>query len=678
MSQATAKTGKDYHQLFEEVGRLSEATLPPQQYFSELLQCCIAGTSALAGAIWTRSETGGLQAAAHANLERIGVDTQGSNPEHDEILRRAVELGKPMILPPRDAAPTTGDLPANPSDHLLILVPVQMQGQAIGLLEVARIPEPPPGPITANALRFLVGVAHHVSIFQRNHTLTQLGQRSALWEQLESFSRHVHGSLDLTDVAYRVANEGNRLAQADRLSVAVRRHGKVAIEAISGVDTVEKRAQHVKLLGRLCERVLDWGERLVYRGEADQTLPPPVLEALDKYVAESDSRLVIVEPLAGDRKDRDRTALVLECFEPRAETDALVERLNVLGQHAQPALANAVAYKNIPLAWLWRALQSLRDGLGGPLGSTLLTAAAIVTAASAALVCVPFPLKLDATGQLLPSERRWLYPPVEGQIVRFEAGVEPGASVVKDQALVLMHDTDLELHMLKLLSDLSRTQDEIAALALQQKSAPTEVERADFAARKKQKEYERDRWQAELRALRQRTHADEARPGYFWLKAPLAGTILNGGFREKLQHRFVQPSDGLLRIGAKEHGWEIETSIPHHHLGKVLEAFGNRDELDVDILLLSKPTVTFRGKLARAALESEAQPSENEGPGAEPVVKALVRLAGPGIPESERIPSELLLTGSEVHLRIRCGDCPLGYSLFHGVWEFLYEKVLFF
>jgi hypothetical protein len=37
-----------------------------------------------------------------------------------------------------------------------------------------------------------------------------------------------------------------------------------------------------------------------------------------------------------------------------------------------------------------------------------------------------------------------------------------------------------------------------------------------------------------------------------------------------------------------------------------------------------------------------------------------------------------LLSGTEVHSRIRCGNRPMGYSLFYGVWEFLYEKVVFF
>ena len=34
--------------------------------------------------------------------------------------------------------------------------------------------------------------------------------------------------------------------------------------------------------------------------------------------------------------------------------------------------------------------------------------------------------------------------------------------------------------------------------------------------------------------------------------------------------------------------------------------------------------------------------------------------------------------GTEVHAKVRCGNRRMGYALFYGVWEFIYEKVVFF
>jgi hypothetical protein len=38
----------------------------------------------------------------------------------------------------------------------------------------------------------------------------------------------------------------------------------------------------------------------------------------------------------------------------------------------------------------------------------------------------------------------------------------------------------------------------------------------------------------------------------------------------------------------------------------------------------------------------------------------------------------MLIAGLDVRTRIRCGNRAMGYSLFYGVWEFLYEKIVFF
>ncbi|MFX9089345.1 hypothetical protein ABTN55_19410, partial [Acinetobacter baumannii] len=93
------------------------------------------------------------------------------------------------------------------------------------------------------------------------------------------------------------------------------------------------------------------------------------------------------------------------------------------------------------------------------------------------------------------------------------------------------------------------------------------------------------------------------------------GTILNRDFLENISNRQVRPSDPILRIGDLDKEWEIELKIPQKHIGQVLLAFGPSKEgkdpepLDVDLLLLSAPTQTFRGKLARSKIAGEANPN---------------------------------------------------------------------
>ena len=40
--------------------------------------------------------------------------------------------------------------------------------------------------------------------------------------------------------------------------------------------------------------------------------------------------------------------------------------------------------------------------------------------------------------------------------------------------------------------------------------------------------------------------------------------------------------------------------------------------------------------------------------------------------------AEQFVTGLEVRARVRCGNHAVGYAFGHGVWEWFYEKVIFF
>jgi hypothetical protein len=187
-----------------------------------------------------------------------------------------------------------------------------------------------------------------------------------------------------------------------------------------------------------------------------------------------------------------------------------------------------------------------------------------------------------------------------------------------------------------------------------------------------------------LQRLKQRTNADLARPGNYAITSPKTAIVLSADFRENLLGRNVRPSDPLIRIGytdpdhPKLADWEIELKIPQKHVGQVFRAFETvGPELDVDVMFLSNTTTSYRAKLRKDKIASQANTQKDDNNETEPVVIAWARVSGDDIPADRLIPTNLLLSGSEVHTRIRCGDRPMGYSLFYGVYEFAYEKVIF-
>ena len=681
------ETRKQIQRLFDEVAHLSEMDLPPAEYFGEFLKRALQGLAAPTGAVWLRTPQGHLQLQHQINLRQVGLDVETNRQSHDGLLRQAFQQARPLHIPPHSStgqAEAGGPPPGNPSDFDVLLVPIVVEQAVSGLVEVWQSPGRNPNAIPG-FLQFLARLAHFASIYLRNRQLRTIVGQQQLWTQLEGFARQVHASLNPTEVGYLIANEGRRLIECDRVSVAVRQGKKTRIDAISGADVVEKRSNLVQLMRKLMNEVIVWGEKLVYTGTKDDTLPPKVLDALDNYLAESNSKLLVALPLRDERekesKKPGRSALLMECFEPSSTTEQLLARLEVIGKHSVSALYNAVEHRRIPMRFIWQPLAKIQDGLGGKAKAIIYSILAGLVVLLAVLIFVPYPLKMSATGQLLPVKRQHVFSPVEGTVVGFAEGLDSGSDIADGQLLIRMLDTSLQIKMVTLMRDIDAAQREIDALTSQANNAKDPQERAKMLSERSQKQVLRDFKTRELKALRDRTNSvDEGKPGEFWLRSPLRGTVLNWGFKESLTNKFVKPSEPLLRVGDKDQDWEIELKIPQKHIGQVLQAFDKlkTEELDVDLLLASRPTEVYKGKLLRRKIAGEAAPTKEDANETEPMVLASVRIEGPDIDPAYRIPRALLTTGTEVHTKIRCGPRAMGYSLFYGVWEFFYEKVVFF
>jgi hypothetical protein len=688
---ALEQTRKHVNRLFEEVGRLTELDIKPNEFYGEFLTRVLAGLMAPAGAVWVCTAQGNLQLQHQINLRQIGLDAdEGGKRGHDELLRHALRNARPMLIPPHSGTGNSeggAAAAANPSDYLILLAPVMVDDQVAALVEIWQFPDRHPD-AAGGFLKFLTDMARLASIYTRNFQRRQMTGQQQLWVQLETFARKIHSSLNPTEVAYVVANEGRRLIDCDRVSVALTQGRRTRIEAISGADVVEKRSNLVQLMRKLCNRVAGWGEKLVYTGSKDDSLPPDVLEALDSYLAETNSKLLAVVPLRDERETntnkRPRSTLLMECFEPAAAPDQLLARLDVIGQHGTTALYNAVEYRRIPFRFVWKPMATLQEGLGGKarvIAASVLTAVAVL---AVVMTIVPYPLKMEAQGRLEPETHQFVYAPQSGEIERFN--VRPGDVVAPGHDLALLYDSELMEKVIQLKAEIKTAGDAVQELKLKPSGSAANFLRLQEETNKQQSKSDI------LEKLMAKTNSVNGAPGFFHLTAPHFAsdlalpedqrlwTILSSDFRENMTNRGVKPSDPILHLGAKSAPWEVELKIPQKHYGQVTEAFlhEDTDELDVDLLVKSDPTHTYKGKLKRFAIAGEAVSHKDENNESEPVVTARVRVAGKGIAESDQIPAELLQPGTEVKAKIRCGNRAMGYSLFYGVHEFVYEKIVFY
>jgi hypothetical protein len=684
----------------EEVAKLSDSNVAPGAFYGEMLKRLLETIAAPAGAVWARTAQGHLQMQYQINLKEIGLDqNEEGRKSHEELLRQAIQQPRLLHVPPRSgvAAAEEGRPPAgNPTDYALLIAPIVVNQQAAGLIEVWQNANRPPQAITGY-LQYMTYMAELSGRYQRNQLMGQLSGQQQVWTQLESFARAVHASLNPTEVSYQVANEGRRLVECDRVSVAVRHYGsKARIEAVSGADVVERRSNLIRLMQKLCEEVIKWGEKLVFNGIRDDSLPPKVLAALDAYLAESNSKLLVVQPLRDERESGrrpPRSAVLMECFEPPAEPQQLIARLDVVARHATPALYNAVEHRRIPGRMVWQPLAALQDGIGGKAKALTALAVALLSFLIAVLYLFPYELKMEAHGKLVPWARRTVYAPTAGKITDFK--VDPGSVVSEDYDLAALFSTELAAKLHKMHAEYRNANEEAetaafaaSTLNLPQKDSATYKDAANTKkeqARLKENELKQFLWQ---------NHAepDPGKYGEFFLRAPrftleersrvnrLEWTVLSGNFRDEWLGRTARPSDPVLKLGAKDGPWEIELRIPQKHISQVLKAYENNggQPLHVDFILRTEPTRTYRGLLSRERIASEAVPNRDEKDESEPEVIAYVNIDDESIDPAYRLSREALTSGTEVHAKVRCGKHRLGYSLFYGVWEFIYEKVVFF
>ncbi len=708
--EATARNrfGRKIDEAFEEASKLAGSSLPPAEFYEKFLNVTLSKIDAPAGVVWLRTPQGFLQMATQVNLDQVGLDARrGGRQCHNEVLRQVFQSQptRPVLVEPqgRLAGVTAepGAVPAaNLTDYYALFAPiVNADKSPLGLLEVFQQKDHDPR-LYQTFLQYAVQMAGYASQYHQFANVRQASGLEKILTQIEGFAKLIHSSLNPTEVAYHVANEGRRLVECDRLCVGVRHGTKVTVEAVSGADVVEKASTHVRRMKALFDAVLKFGDKLVYRGTKDEGLPPDLSHALDDYLSESQPKLLVVAPIRDEREKDDkkpaRSVMLLESFNPPEQVEPLIAKMEVVGKHAAGALYNAAQMKRVPFGFIWRPILAVQEGVGGKHRFYWSLGIAALVLLATALVLIPYPLKMEAKGQLLPKQIVYAYAPNDGEVKSIR--VKPGDTLGPNAPLVTLYSPTLQEKVSAIQNDLTTAENLVQYYSEQiskQNLPPNEKEtyrreqiRSEVTAAEKRKLL------AELRQMYNMT----GRAGEFEARTPAFDPgiprssdqwrVLSGDMRPDLLRRTVRPNEPLIRIANVDGPWRVELKMPQRAIGHVARALANpglhkldkdgKKYLDVDVLVTGKPDDSFLGRLYEEDLAQEAVPNKDDHNETESVVLAYVRVNMDDLPPNQKIPRELFVAGQEVHTRIRCGNHSMGYSLFHGVWEWFYEKVVFF
>ncbi len=573
--QLIEQTKQQIRSIVGEIARLAKGDLSPEEFYPEFLTRIVSALAAVGGAVWTVNEENRLSLQYQIGLQQTGLrESEEVQAQHARLLYKTLGDGRGVLVPPHSGS-GDDDQAANPTDMLIILSPLKTDLETAGLVEVFQRADAGPK-VQQGYLRFLLEMCELAADFLKSHQLRHFSDRQALWTKLEDFTRAVYASLDSRTTAYTIANEGRRLIECDRLSVALRRGNRCRVEAISGQDLFDKRSNVVRMLSDLATAVVRTGEPVWYTGDTTN-MAPQVEEAVQAYVDESHSKTVAVLPLsrpASDEED-DPTqredseppvgALIVEQIEDSRVLPTLVQRVEVVGRHSAAALANADQYNSLFLMPVWRTLGKARWVVRArTLPKTLAISGAVVVAV--AMLCLwPAKFEMASRGTLEPVVRYDVFARADGIVDAVH--VEHGDVVDEGQELVLLRNKDLQVARTDVLGQRNTVQQRIRSIHhLMRESRSLSVE-------------EHSRLSGELAELDHRLRSLDDQIALLNEKlsdlaalSPIDGQVVTWEVENRLIRRPVQRGQVLLRVANPAGPWHLELRVPEDRIGHVVKA----------------------------------------------------------------------------------------------------------
>lgn len=674
------QTKRRIRTLVSEITELSKSETKAADYYPAILQRIISALAAEGGAVWLVDPDGAMRLAHQIQLDPVLM--QSGTPEsmqHGRLIGRLMAQGRAELVPPYSGS-GEADGEGNPTSHLLVTAPLASNKQTVGLLEILQRANSP-AEAQRGYLRFLEHMTKLIGEWLQSHTLQQVSTRQEMWQQADQFARLVHDNLDLRDTAYTIANEGRRLIECDRVSVAQIKGGKTKVIAISGQDSIESRSNIVQALNTLATKVVRSGEPLWYDGSTED-LPPQLEEAVEDYVDLSHGRTITILPIRqpertieGDvlasRNESNETrqrraiigALIVEQIETQLSRSALEGRVDLVYEHACRAMSNSLAHSNILFMPVWRFLdRCLWMFRGSALPKTLGVLGAIATAILA-LFIINIDFTLKGNGQLKPSIEENVYAHANGNIE--EIYVRHASVVTAGQELVLMKDDDLS-------REIKGVEDQQKLQVKKLENLSSQSNQSGSISRDEQFRIDRELEETKetIKALTTQLSLLRAKEKKMIRTSPIDGIVMDWDVERVLNRRPVVMGQRLMTIANKNAEWELEVLLPEKKVRYLEQAFANEKEkgyLPVTFILMTESSTEYNGKLDLSGVAGRVELDAEEGP----VLKLRC------IPEPDALKDIKKNPGARVIARVKAGRASAAFVWFHEIVEWVRAYVWF-
>lgn len=520
-------------------------------------------------------------------------------------------------------------------------------------------------------LKRLADSAHHC-----RRALSRLSTKPSTDQQnRQSALLSFHKDLEMCGTAYRVANEGRRLASCDRVTVLLSRRKRLRVEAVSGVAVIDRRANSVAAAEAFAERAIVLGRPIVL---PDQTpLPGQIAEPLDHYLDESNVASVTVVPI---RRPQENSAthpgldpldlsdplgvILFESFSA-SDSDAISDSLNEISREAGVALSNAMEHHRI---FGRRALQVLGDWFGGRSLPYAAMAMILMTASLIAALLIQVDHKVIATGYAEPAIQQNVFARTEG-IVR-EILVRDGQTVTAGEPIARLENADLETKAESITGEIQTTAERLASIRSILLDSSTDPKQASRMA------IQQRQLQSELSNLENRLQLIRNQISELEIKAPIDGTVAGWQLKRKLLNRPVGRGSHLLTIVCDEGPWQLRLEIPDQDAAEVITTTSGGTLPDVEFVSASHPQSTFAATLE--SIGSAARRNENGLNVVDAIASIHFSSDQSDRDDLERFAKNETRLGVETTAKINCGRRSLISSWFGDVADFHNRNVAFY
>ena len=673
------QTRQQIRSLAAEVEQLAKSDCTEEEFFEGFLTRSTSALASIGGAIWMMDDQQHLGLRYQINLKQTGLaERPAAQTQHHRLLHRVLAKGESTLIAPQSGAAPQSNAnessdnadsdAANPTDFLLVLAPLTVDQKTVGLIEIFQ--RAATGPNTQQGyLRFLNQMGETGSRYLANHQIRSFAAQQEMWHQLEQFIRSIHQGLNSKQTIYTLANESRRLIDCDRVSVAIGTGRNCRVKSVSGLDSIERRADQVKQLNLLAAAVIKAGQPLWYNDQ-HSALPPQLESKLQRYVDQSHTKMLAVIPLmetsddpAIDQPNKKKKkpkpigALIVEQLSDSRISPTTRQRVDVVVHHGQTALANANRYSSIFLMPLWQFLGKVCSIFNVEQRWKTAVATLAIIGAGLFLTLFPYTFGLNANGRLVPESQFEVFAQTDGTMEEIFVS-DTGDTIVQNQQLLgRMKNSDIELAISNIRGQIAEAESRIGANMQRKSSGKLEInEKTELDSKIKSDEQT-------IRSLQRDLEIRQQEQQLLSIVSPSAGRVVNWNVKQNLTNRPVTRGQNLMTVVPPDAVWELELQMPERRLAHLFRAVEESDEkLKVTFGLVSNPGTEYTGTLISVDRKLDVYNDDGNA--------ALVRVAF----ENSDMDAELLLTETRVTAKVHCGDRSIGYVIFHELIETVQSK----